>query len=225
MSRLCLFLGDYMPSITAIRKTRGTNQRCKISLDNKDFFSLSHSVCERESLKVGQELSLSQIETLKLIDNCQSCYEAAMGYLSYRPRSQSELAQKLVRRGFSSHDIDSILAKLKEQGLVNDQAFAQFWNDNRQSFRPRSRSLTSLELKRKGVSSEIIENVVSTVDELDSAYRAAITKVKTLPKDNYHLFRQRLSQYLLRRGFGYEVINRTVSRLWDEYGNGSTDEF
>ncbi|AGG07080.1 MULTISPECIES: regulatory protein RecX [Dehalococcoides] len=214
-----------MPIITAIRKTRGGNQRCKISLDGKEFFSLSLKVCEREGLKVDQELSSSQIETLKLIDNCQSCYEAAMGYLSYRPRSQSELAQKLVRRGFCSQDIDSILAKLKEQGLVNDQAFAQFWNDNRQSFRPRSRSLTSLELKRKGISSEIIETVVSTVDEVDSAYRAAETKAKNLPKDNYHIFRQRLSQFLLRRGFSYEVISRTVSRLWNEYGNDPIDEF
>ena len=213
-----------MPSITAIRKTRGSNQRCKISLDNKDFFNLSYSVCEGEGLKIGQELSPSQIETLKLIDDCQSCYEAALGYLSYRPRSQSELAQKLVKRGFCSRDIDSILAKLKEQGLVDDQAFAQFWHENRQSFRPRSRSLTSQELKKKGISNEIIENVVNTVDDVDSAYRAALTKAKNLPKDNYHLFRQRLSQYLLRRGFGYEVINRTVSRLWDECGNGNTDE-
>ncbi len=53
--------------------------------------------------------------------------------------------------------------------MVDDMAFAQFWKDNRESFSPRSQWLTKLELRRKGVASDIIDQIVDTIDDEDSA--------------------------------------------------------
>jgi regulatory protein len=97
-------------------------------------------------------------------------------------------------------------------------AFAQFWRDNRQSFSPRSQWLTKLELRRKGVAADIIDQVVDTVDNADSAYRAALSKARSLSQSDYQSFRRRLGEYLKRRGFGYGVINHTVERIWQEQG-------
>ena len=38
----------------------------------------------------------------------------------------------------------------------------------------------------------------------------------SLPKDDYQTFRRRLGEYLRRRGFGYEVIETTLERVWQE---------
>jgi regulatory protein len=114
-----------------------------------------------------------------------------------------------------------VIAKLKEQGLVSDIAFAQFWKDNRESFSPRSQWLTRLELRRKGVTTDIIDQVVDEVDDADNAYRAALSKARGLPLSDYQGFRRRLGDYLKRRGFGYEVINYTVERIWQEWGSSS----
>ena len=114
---------------------------------------------------------------------------------------------------------EKVLAQLKEQGLVDDTAFARFWKENRESFSPRSRRLTSLELQRKGLDSGIIEQVVGEVDDSDSAYRAALSKARRLSPSDYQGFRRRLGEYLRRRGFGYEVINHTVERIWKECGS------
>ena len=112
----------------------------------------------------------------------------------------------------------AVLARLKERGLVDDLAFAQFWKDNRESFRPRSQWLTRLELRQKGVSEEIIEQVAAQVDDETSAYRAALSKARRLPTADYDGFRRRLGQYLKRRGFGYGLIKPTVERVWQECG-------
>jgi len=96
-------------------------------------------------------------------------------------------------------------------------AFAQFWKDNRESFSPRSQWLTKLELRRKGVAGDIIDQVVDAVDNNDSAYRAAQNKARSLPMSDYQGFRHRLGGYLKRRGFGYGVINHTVEQLWQEW--------
>ena len=173
----------------------------------------------KEGLQVGQELSNSHIEALARSDHFHRCLNAALRYLSYRPRSEFELRQRLCQRGFDGDGVEAVLARLKEQGLVDDIAFAQFWKDNRESFSPRSRWLTKLELKQKGVAEEVIDQVTNVIDDHDSAYRAARNKARSLPKSDYQGFRYRLGEYLKRRGFSYEVINHTVERVWQE-GSG-----
>ncbi|MDP2729345.1 MAG: regulatory protein RecX [Dehalococcoidales bacterium] len=149
------------------------------------------------------------------------CFSAATRYLSYRPRSESELRERLRQRGFDSNSIEKVITRLKKQGLVDDTAFAQFWKDNRESFSPRSRGLTRLELKRKGVAETTIDQVVNTIDDQDSAYRAALKKVRTLPQSDYQSFRRRLGEYLRRRGFSYGVINPAIRQAWQEQTGSS----
>ncbi len=205
-----------MKKITAINVGRGRKKRVNISLDGKFAFSLEAEVAVKEGLEVGQELNTSQIEAMARSDHFHRCLNAAAHYLSYRPRSESELRRRLHQRGFDGNSIEAAITKLKEQGLVDDMAFAQFWKDNRQSFSPRSQRLTRVELRQKGVASDIIDQVVNVADDDDSAYRAAQGKARGLALSDYRNFRNRLGEYLKRRGFDYGVINRTVERLWQE---------
>jgi len=209
-----------MTKITTLRAGR-SRQRVNVFLDGKFAFSLEAEVAVKEGLQVGQELSSSQIEALVRSDHFHRCLNAAVHYLSYRPRSESEVRERLQRRGFDGDSIEAVITKLKEQGLVSDIAFAQFWKDNRESFSPRSQWLTKLELRRKGVTTDIIDQVVDEVGDADNAYRAALSKARGLPLSDYQGFRRRLGDYLKRRGFGYAVINHTVERIWQEWGSSS----
>ena len=207
-----------MRKITALRIGRGQRKRVNVSLDGRFAFSLEAEVAIKEGLQVGQELSTSQIEALARFDHFHRCLNTAAHYLSYRPRSEFELRERLHQRGFDGDSVEAVLAKLKEQGLVGDIAFAQFWKDNRESFSPRSQWLTKLELRQKGVADDIIDKVVDAVDDADSAYRAAVSKARSLSQSDYQSFRRRLGEYLKRRGFGYGIINHTVERVWQERG-------
>ncbi len=115
------------------------------------------------------------------------------------------------------------MGKLREQGLVDDAVFAQFWKENRESFSPRSQRLTKLELRQKGIADDIIDRVADTVNDDESAYRAAQGKARSLPLSDYQSFKRRLGGYLKRRGFGYGVINHTVKRMWQEMGGRFED--
>lgn len=205
-----------MSKITALRAGRGRGKRLNIFLDGKFAFSLEAEVVAKEGLRVEQSLSAEQIEALTSSDHFQHYFNTALHYLSYRPRSESELRERLGQRGLDDTLQEAVITRLKEQGLVDDMAFAQFWKDNRESFHPRSRWLTSLELRRKGVANDIIDQVVEAIDDDDSAYRAALSKARSLSQSTYQDFRRRLGEYLKRHGFSYEVINHTVARLWQE---------
>jgi regulatory protein len=210
-----------MKKVTAIRAGR-RGKRVNIYLDGKFAFSLEAEVAVKRGLEVGQELSVGDIEALAGADLSHRCLGAALHYLGYRPRSEAELRERLKRRGFDGDNVEAAIAKLREQGLVNDLAFAQFWKDNRQSFSPRSQWLTRSELRQKGVAEDIIGQVIADVDDEDSAYRVAMSRVRKLPTADYDYqsFRRRLGEHLKRRGFDYRVINNTVQKVWQEKGAG-----
>jgi len=205
-----------MGRITALKAGASRGKRINVFLEGKLAFSLEAEVALKKGLRPGQELSASEIEALAKSDHFHRCLNAAARYLGYRPRSELELREQLQQRGFDSDSVEAVLVKLKEQGLVDDVAFAQFWKDNRESFRPRSQWLTKLELRRKGVANDIIDHVTDAIDDGNSAYRAAISKAHSVPLSDREVFRHRLGDYLKRRGFGYGVINHTVKRVWQE---------
>ncbi len=208
-----------MSKITRLSVGKSRQKRVNVFLDGKFTLSLLAEVAVKEELQVGQELSANRLETLTMSDRLQRCLNAAIRYLGYRPRSEAEIRQRLRRHGFDSDCTEKVLAQLKEQGLVDDSAFARFWKENRESFSPRSQWLTRLELQRKGLDGSIIEQVVGEVDDSDSAYRAALGKARRLSPSEYQDFRRRLGEYLRRRGFGYDVIKDTVERVWKERGS------
>lgn len=207
-----------MSKITALRIGKGWKKRVNMFLDDRFAYSLEAEVVIKEGLQVGQELSAGQIEALTGSNHFHRCLNAAIHYLGYRPRSEFEIKERLRRRGFDDNTIESVIAKLREQGLVDDAVFARFWQENRDSFSPRSQWLTKLELRQKGVTDDIIAQVIDAIDDDDSAYRAALSKAQRLSQVDYQSFRRRLGEYLKRRGFGYGVINHTIERLWSERG-------
>lgn len=205
-----------MSKVTDLRVGRSREKRINVFLDGKFAFSLQAKIATKEGLRTGQELSANQVEVLAGSDQFQRCLNTAIRYLSYRPRSESEVKIQLQRRGFNGDSMESVITKLKEQGLVDDLAFAQFWKDDRESFSPRSQKLTRLELRQKGLASEVIDQVINEIDDNDSAYRVAVNKAHRLPRSDYQDFRRRLGEHLKRRGFDYGVINHTIERVWQE---------
>ncbi|MBE9470459.1 MAG: regulatory protein RecX, partial [Chloroflexi bacterium] len=107
----------------------------------------------------------------------QRCLDAAYRYLSYRPRSEGEVRQRLLRHGFANEEVDEAIAKLKEQKLIDDFAFAQFWKDSRLSFRPKSKRLIARELRGKRVDADIVYEMTKDIDDELNAYKIGCSRI------------------------------------------------
>jgi regulatory protein len=208
-----------MSTITGIKAAKTREKRINIYLDGKPAVSLLKETALKEGLRQGQEITENGLVSLIKSDACQRCYNAAVRLLSYRPRSEAEIRQRLTRKLFDSETLEKTITKLKGLGFIDDTAFARFWKENRQECSPRSRRLTSLELRRKGLDRDIIEQVVGELDDSDNAYRAALKRAHRLTASEYQEFRKRLGSYLGRRGFSYSVIDATTKRVWQESKN------
>jgi len=145
---------------------------------------------------------------------------AALRYLRHRPRSEAELRNQLDQRGFDCQHVEQVLSQLREKGLTNDPTFARLWVESRESSGPRSRAMLQRELREKGIDVQTISEAIESVDEESGAYRLAQKKAKAIAILDYASFRNKLFGVLRRRGFSYEICERTVNQIWQEQGKG-----
>ena len=195
--------------ITALEPQKRSRDRVNVYLDGEFAFGLAVSVAAH--LKVGSWLSDEVIAELDVADVIEKAQSRALDYLTYRPRSEAELREYLADKGSSENVIEEVIARLKRVGLVDDEAFARYWRDNRASFRPRGSRMLRYELGQKGVASDAIEVALEDYDEVAAITRVAQEQARRLSNLPPHEFRRRLVGRLARRGFSYDLIQDTLA--------------
>ncbi len=203
-----------MGTITALQEQKRDRRRISVYVDGRYAIGLQELIAA--GLKVGQSLSAQDIERLQRRDDAEVAYERTLGFLSYRQRSRAEVLAYLERHDVPEATAEAVLLRLSEAGLVDDQAFATYWVENREAFRPRGTRSLRFELRRKGVADGTIDEATQGLDEAASAYRAALERARRSCSLDRQTFRRRMAAFLLRRGFDYDIVSETVERLWRE---------
>jgi regulatory protein len=202
-------------TITSIKVQKRNPNRLALYLDGEFAFGLARIVAAW--LSIDQVLSDDEIATLQQKDYQEGAYQYAILVLSYRPRSVVELRQKMEAKGYSEAVMDRVIERMTQSGLLNDAQFAQSWVENRSAFHPRSRRALTMELHRKGVTDEVIDQTLGeTGNEEEMAYQAAQRQARKLAGLERFEFRNKLGAFLGRRGFSYDTISPVINRLWNE---------
>lgn len=210
-----MVLMDNERRVTALKVQKRNPNRVNIYLDGEYAFGLARIVAAW--LQVGQTLSDEKIILLQRQDTEEVIYLKAMRYLGNRPHSEAEIQKKLTLKGYEESDVQKIVGRLREQGYLGDIQFARNWIENRTAFRPRGRRLLALELRQKGVSEEVIlEALQNTDNESELAFSVARRYARRLAELDKNKFREKLTSYLGRRGFTYEVASPVVRQVWAE---------
>ncbi len=200
--------------ITAITAQKRHPQRVNIFLNGEFAFGLARIVAAW--LHVGQELSDEDIARLREADAQEQAYQRALRYVGYRPRTAAEIRRHLLKRGTAEAHIETVLARLRDLKLVDDTAFARAWVEDRITFRPRGRRALRAEMRQKGLDEEAIAQALENIDEADLAYQAAQKALRRYQHLPWQAFRQKMSAYLARRGFPYDIVREAVQRVWQE---------
>ncbi len=138
--------------------------------------------------------------------------------LTGQARSRSELATKLAKKHVPAEVADRILDRFTEVGLIDDQAFARDWVENRQATRGLARRALAQELRRKGVDQEVITEAVDAVDPADEVEAARLLvrrKLPSLQRFDHVTQVRRLTGMLARKGYGpgvaYQVVREEIA--------------
>jgi regulatory protein len=207
--------------VTALKAQKRNPNRVNVYLDGEYAFGLSRIVAAW--LQVGRELSDDQVQSLQQKDADEVAFQAALRLLNLRARSETEIRDRLVKKGFSESAIEGVLERLRQAQLIDDEQFAQAWVENQTTFRPRGRRALRLELRQKGINDEVIQKTLEeTTDEESLAYQAAEKAARRWSQLEWQEFRVKLVQFLARRGFSYGTAAPIVRRIWEEMHSDDT---
>ena len=145
-------------------------------------------------------------------------FKLAYKLLGLRLRSVFEMERRLKEKGFEDGAVGQVVKKLKEQKYLDDEKFAEAWILDRINLQPRGSFMIKMELKEKGVASEIIERKLAELlpfeKELAMAKKLFDKKIKIIKASNEELPKekvyQKMANFLRGKGFTGEVIRRVM---------------
>jgi regulatory protein len=203
-----------MPKITKLSEQKKRLGRVNVYIDDVFAFGISEKLLVDYDLYKGKELTKEDEAKIKEAESLSKCLDKAYNFLSYRPRSEKEMRDKLLEK-FEEETVDMAIIKLKDYNFINDMDFARMWVSSRGG--SRSARALSFELKKKGVSKEVIEEAVSDIDK-EKEFENALDIVRS--KSKYHGLEkneayQKVGGFLARRGYNYDIIKRVITEIYD----------
>jgi len=205
--------------VTRIETQRRNPRRKSIYLNHKFAFGLDEETLFKHGLRVGDHLTDEKIEFILQTEQKRKAKDIALNLLSFRARSEKEISEKLKRRGFSRENIEEAKEDLRRVNLLNDYEFACSWIKDRMKNRPRGIVLLKQELIKKGVKKEIIDKALGEcypeADEVKIASELIKKREKRYKYLDKQTARKRMSGFLLRRGFSYEVVKEAINVFLD----------
>ncbi len=218
--------------ITKIEQQKKNPDRVSVYVNEKFALGLKKSSLLEAGLKKGQEITEEELDELKQKDIEDKNWERVLNYLSYRPRSSSEIRRYLKKKKVEETQTEDIINRLEDLGYLDDLEFAAWWIEQRVRHKPRGRILLYNELAKKGIDKQKIkkalDDLTKIVEEIYEvpekfaddpeaflAYKSAKKKAKRYKKEPPQKAKQKLSQYLYRRGFTWEQINKVVDTFID----------
>lgn len=138
--------------------------------------------------------------------------------LSFRPRSEKEVEERLRRKGFTSRIISEVLHCAKEKNLLDDRRFAELFVANRLSRKPKGKFALTRELRDKGVDEDIIQKTLDRefegLDVREMIKNLAEKRLKRYQREDKQSQYRKTTNFLKRRGFPpsdiYDIVRKLI---------------
>lgn len=214
-----------MPRVTSVepqtlRLRSGSSRRFNIYLDGEFAFGADEDLVVDWRLVPGKALDTSLVERLLFETEVGKLMERMYRLFNLRLRSEKEVRDYLRNLSFkrkvkgqeeiSETALELLINKLKQKGLLSDEQFAKAWVQSRRRTKKKGKIALKAELYQKGINRDLIEEVLEEESTPESekqlAQQALVKKMKVWKSLPLLEFRKKSYEFLLRRGFEYEVV-------------------
>lgn len=205
-----------MNIITKMECGKRNKERVNVYIDEEFAFSVDMEIIYKEGLKVKDSVDLERLKNIIDEDNYIKCKNAAIRIIERSYKSEKEIKDKLLKKEFDMKTVYRTLSFLKEYNLIDDEKLVSMYVKDR--LRNQGDKKIKYSLMQKGINEEIIERELEKLNDDDleeMAYSLALKKYSVLSKkenDKYKLY-QKLTRYLIGRGYGYDLVSRVVKRI------------
>lgn len=199
--------------ISDIKYQKKNKDRLSIFVNGKFLIGLYDEVIIGFGLAKGKVITYEELNSLLYEDLKIKAMRKSLSLLSYKPRTEREMRDKLRENEYDEEIIGITIEKLLSLGYINDYDYAITYIESRLSAYGMYRIKS--DLYRKGISSDIIDRAESdsNVDQGDEMRELFAKKLKSCDGLTNEKRYNRVMSYMLRKGFDYGSINK----LFEEF--------
>ena len=179
-----------------------------VYIDGEYALSLDTQTLLEHRIDIGREFDDEELHDLIESSNERRAKEKALWLISYRSHSKKELRDK-IRRTCDRQSAEKAVERMEELGLVNDRDYAERCAQTLIFTKHMSKRGAAMELRRKGIESEIINEVLDDI-EVDEREQIQAVIERKYPKIDDEKIRRRAVAALQRLGYGWEDIKAVI---------------
>lgn len=201
-----------MKTITDIKPQVKNPTRCNIYLDNSFYCGLELETVMRHRLKIGASVSPEDLDEIQAESETMRALDKALNFISRSQKTKKQVAEYLESKGYLEKTIEAVLDKMSAYKFVNDQNYAKDYAKS--ASKNKGKRLISLELKRKGVSDEDMDEALNDIDgetETEAATKIAEKYLKSKEKTRENAVK--CYKYLLSKGFDYDTAKAAADKI------------
>lgn len=204
-----------------IKAKRGSKNRVELIFDDGLIISLAYEIFLKSNLKSNQEISEAFLSKILEEDKLYQIKQQALKYLSLRAHTKNELRTKLRQKNFEPQLINIVLDELEKGKFIDDASFAHHFAEEKIKASRWGKNKIKAELMKRGVSSQIISNVIDEKfgedSEIEAGLELAMKKYRNLAsrKLDQKKILNSIYSFLISRGYDYDACKQIVRRLFD----------
>nr|WP_316617083.1 regulatory protein RecX [uncultured Ruminococcus sp.] len=179
-----------------------------VYIDGDYALSLDTQTLLEHRIDIGREFDDEELHDLIESSNERRAKEKALWLISYRSHSKKELRDK-ISRTCDRQSAEKAVERMEELGLVNDRDYAERCAQTLIFTKHMSKRGAAMELRRKGIESEIIDEVLDDI-EVDEREQIQAVIERKYPKIDDEKIRRRAVAALQRLGYGWEDIKAVI---------------
>ncbi|TNE49063.1 MAG: recombinase RecX [Deltaproteobacteria bacterium] len=208
-------------TITKLQQQRKDPKRVSIFIDEEFAFGMNMELAMQHALEKGRFLTVEKQREVWQAERLLRAKTSALDYIAYKARTEHEVFTKLRSNGFEEEIVESVIARFRDLGYINDEQYAQQYAKSRLNNKGHGPRRIQNDLRRRGVSSshisDAIDNLSDNESQIEIAYTLAEKRWARLAKESNPLKRRKkLQDFLVRRGFDFDTIRAVVDRVRKE---------
>ncbi len=199
-------------AITEIKRV-GNSNTFHVYADGSWLGVFLDEIIVLHGIKVGAEFDDAQFKEIKKENDEKVSFELAVSYLEKYNVSEKGISDYLKKKGFEKQTIEKCKEKLREYGLLDDEKFAKNYFDSLSA--SKGKRAISQKLLQKGVSKEIVDELISGVDEDDEFEKALVLGEKFAKnREKTPKNKQKCLAHLVYKGYDYSVAKKVTDKVF-----------
>lgn len=208
-----------MAVITKLERQKHNKERISVFVDGEYAFSLSEDTVFEYGVETGKDINAFPLKEMTEEDEYRSALKKGYTLLSGSAKSEKQLKDKLLQKGFDRLTVEKAVDRIKENGYLDDLGYCEDFLRNTLL----GRRGIEYKLISRGISRETVNSVLGEVDDdffIENAGRLLEKNKKKFEKLTGYARKNKIYTVLRQNGYESDII----SNFTDDSDYGEWDE-